>query len=292
VGVAGIIAIVSIVVLGWKINPMFAALGAVVMIVLMVVLVIFARLSTAPTIEFKFAIQAFMWASLVLTISAALLLFTSVFFSKPINFRGDPDPAVAAGYHPTKADRKIWQLEEGVNRLRGTWETVSYFGKGQLSNDVLERATKLNQQFSAVDDKDLGPSGHVIKREYLCYSSIMEATTEEDLGRRSQLAKQAIEQCHSALDDLNYMAHNSSLNSNLRYTSTWAIQQDQEPFTYYLLAIAACIYATTTGRAQDKAAVTSILNNVPTYYLNRYPPAHDWILKTCYVSKEETHAQP
>jgi hypothetical protein len=290
--VAGIIAIIAIVVGGWKINPMIAVFGTVVMLVLMVVFVIFARLSTATTIEFRWAVQVFMWASLCLTIAAAGLLFTSVFFSWPLHFQtGATDRAEAAGYKPSDGDRKVWALEDEVNTLRGQWETVSYFGTGKISEEVLEQATKLGEALLSVEDGRLGPSGYVIKREYACYAFIMAATTEPKMERRIEFSNQAVDLCREALNYHEYVQANKTRNGNLRYVATWATRVDEQPFTAYLLAIASCVQAVSDNNDAGKRKANDILNVVPSYYLDRYPPSRDWVLKQCSEDSTEKEAK-
>ena len=281
-GVAGILAIIAIVVGGWKINPMIAVFGTIVMLVLMVVLVIFARLSTATAVEFRWAVQVFMWASLCLTIAAAGLLFTSVFFSWPLHFQTvATDRAEAAGYKPSDGDKNVWALEDEVNKLRGQWETVSYFGAGKVSEEVLEQATKLGEALLSVEDSRLGPSGYVIKREYACYAFIMAATTEPKVERRITFSNQAVDLCRGALNYHEYIQANKTKNGNLRYVASWATSVDEQPFTAYLLAIASCVQAVSDNDNAGKRKANDILNVVPSYYLDRYPPSRDWVLKQC-----------
>jgi hypothetical protein len=290
-GVAGMVAIIAIAKVGWKVDPMIAALGTVVMFVLMVVLVIFARLSTATTIEFRWAILVFMWASLCLTIAAASLLFTSAFFSWPLNFIRDPKyPAIAGGYRPAKGDPQVWDLEDQVNTLRGQWETVSYFGQGKMSQEVLEQATKLQQALLSIDDSKLGPSGHLIKREYACYASIMAATTDPNLNRRVSFSGQAIDLCRQASDDHAYIEANKSKNSNLTYVASWATRVDERPFATYLLALAYCVNGVSANNEGNKDNAIKTLEDVPDYYLARYPPSHDWVLKQCNTDDSQKEA--
>jgi hypothetical protein len=81
-GVAGIAAIIAIVG-GFKIDFRVAVFGVIIMFVLMVVLVLFARLSKASDPTFAIAGKVLLWFSLVLMITVATFLTTSVFFSWP-----------------------------------------------------------------------------------------------------------------------------------------------------------------------------------------------------------------
>jgi hypothetical protein len=85
-GVAGIVAAVAIV-RSFGLDLRIAAFGAVVTLVLMACLVIFAKLSRLAPPHFVAPALAMVWACLVLVISTAVLLFCSVFFKKPIDLQ-------------------------------------------------------------------------------------------------------------------------------------------------------------------------------------------------------------
>lgn len=83
-GVAGIVAVVAII-YSFGIGLWVAFIGALVVMVLMVVLVIFAKLTTTAPRHFLTPVLVLTWAFLLLTIAAAMFLFTSVFFRKPLD---------------------------------------------------------------------------------------------------------------------------------------------------------------------------------------------------------------
>jgi len=90
--VGGIIAVVAIVV-GFKVNLWVAVFGAVVMLVLMTVFVIFAGLAKETGILHG-PIKVFVWFSLLLVMATTLVLFSSAFWGHPLNlarlFASDP----------------------------------------------------------------------------------------------------------------------------------------------------------------------------------------------------------
>ena len=85
-GVAGIISVIAIVA-ALKIDFRIAVFGTIIMLVLMVVLIIFAKLSEAPKKYFTIPIIIFMWFALFLTMITAIFLFTSIFFKYPLNLQ-------------------------------------------------------------------------------------------------------------------------------------------------------------------------------------------------------------
>ena len=85
-GVAGIVAAISIIT-AFGIDLRIAALGTIVMFVLMVILVVFAKLSTTAPRHFLVPILVMMWSFLVVMIATTALLFSSVFFKQPLDLQ-------------------------------------------------------------------------------------------------------------------------------------------------------------------------------------------------------------
>ncbi len=287
--VAGIVALIAII-RGMIADPRIAVYGPVIMLVLMAVLVIFSKIQSTPDSAFYAPVLVFMWTALVLILLTATLLFTSAFFQWPINFTsGEGLIRDGAVYTPTVGDKRVWDLQEQVNALRGSWETVAQYGDVKRI-EVLERATKLANALLAVDDASLGPSGHVIKREFSCYALIMVASSENDVKRKEQFAERAIAQCESAVSALTSIRSAKNPDANLKYTAAWIRDTDEEPFTNYLLAMATCLKGGATGDRAKKLEAMDILERVPSFYLNKYPPDRDYTLKVCSEEKKEiTH---
>jgi hypothetical protein len=171
--VAGVMALIAIVTVGWRVDPKIAVSGTIVMIVLMTLLVIFARLTATGAVHFGTPVIVLMWGSLGLTLASAFLLFTSVFFDWPLNF--EPGP-VRQGieYSSSEGDETVWRVQEEINALRGTWETVNQYGDN-IRQEVLERSIALADEMRAIDEATLGESGRIIKFEYACYALIMKS---------------------------------------------------------------------------------------------------------------------
>jgi hypothetical protein len=85
-GVAGIFAVVAIV-SSFGLDPRIAAAGAILVLVLMVVLVIFAKLTTIAPKHFLKPALVMTWAFLFITVATAILLCTSVFFGVPLDVK-------------------------------------------------------------------------------------------------------------------------------------------------------------------------------------------------------------
>jgi len=86
-GVAGVLSVVAIVTLGWRLDPSVAVFGTVLMFVLMTVLLVFTRIVAANAAVFILPVLWFVWSSTLLCIGTAILLFMSVFFKWPMNLQ-------------------------------------------------------------------------------------------------------------------------------------------------------------------------------------------------------------
>jgi PDZ domain len=105
-GVAGIVAAVAIVgLLG--ISYAAAGIGVVVMFVLMTTLVVFARITTVPTAALRIPALVFTWFALLLTMATACLLFSSVFFKKPVDVKEIFEPSEANTMVPDNASTTL-----------------------------------------------------------------------------------------------------------------------------------------------------------------------------------------
>ena len=83
VGIVSAISIISTLVTDFRV----AVFGTLIMILLMIFLVIFAKLTTIQTGEIRIIILVLMWFSLFLIIATSSCLFTSVFFKWPVDLQ-------------------------------------------------------------------------------------------------------------------------------------------------------------------------------------------------------------
>ncbi|MDM8542252.1 hypothetical protein QUF90_14315 [Desulfococcaceae bacterium HSG9] len=84
-GIAGIVSVLSII-SALKVDYKIALFGTIIMLVLMVLLVIFAKLSTLEN-EIKKPAVVFLWFSIIIIMIISSLLISSVFFKTPVNLR-------------------------------------------------------------------------------------------------------------------------------------------------------------------------------------------------------------
>jgi hypothetical protein len=93
-GIAGVISAVAIIA-SLAVDLRVALFGGIIMIILMTLLVIFAHLTTTAPRYFLAPALFLTWSSLILTVTAAALLFTSVFFGWPVDLKYVLHPAPA-----------------------------------------------------------------------------------------------------------------------------------------------------------------------------------------------------
>jgi len=132
-GVVGLVAAVAIV-RAFRINAEIAALGSVAILILMVALLIFARLTKAAKHHFMLPSLVMMWSFLLLVIAAAGLLFSSAFFGWPINFRALPRMTVSGRVEDLL---KSAQLRLIATDYEGAWLTLQRAEALQSRSDAL-----------------------------------------------------------------------------------------------------------------------------------------------------------
>src|SRR5436190_6676994 len=82
-GIVGIVSAIGII-KAFRIDLRVAAFGVIVMIVLMVLLLLFARLSVSAKTHFVAPAKFLLWASVIISVCVAMLLTSSIFFNWPI----------------------------------------------------------------------------------------------------------------------------------------------------------------------------------------------------------------
>jgi hypothetical protein len=83
-GIAGIASVIAIV-RSFHLEPKVAVIGMITMLFFMVMLVVFAHLTSLASADFRIPALVFTWCALLLMIAFAVAMFTSVFFKWPIS---------------------------------------------------------------------------------------------------------------------------------------------------------------------------------------------------------------
>ena len=131
-GVAGIVAVVAIV-QAFRLDLKVAVFGTIVMFTFMVLLVVFAKLTTIAPKYILLPVLVTMWAFLVLAIASACLLFSTTFFGIPKGFHdllfgkkaGIAVPSTPADPRLIKAA----QMQSIAGDCEGGWKQIEQFLK-------------------------------------------------------------------------------------------------------------------------------------------------------------------
>jgi hypothetical protein len=284
-GVAGIIAVIAIVKGGLKISPLVAVFGTVVMVLLMVLLVVFAKLSVGSAGDFRLPILVLTWASIALTVFAACFLFTSVFFDWPINFHNS---AVASGkpLEDSLPDlacpelKHVWDVQDRIMAVRATWEVIPTTGEINRQR-VMELAPKYGDEMLNIPDEKACLRGQLLKYQYACYAFVVSADTEPDKAHKTEFAKTAISSCDKANAVIDTAVQASSTDKKAKTVADFARSDDAAPRINYLSAMATCLYGNAVGDQRSQQRVLEILGRIPSYYKQRFPPEKDSVLKQC-----------
>ncbi len=84
-GIGGVASIVAIIINLFGLSPTIAIIGTIVVLILMGVLVIFARMTSINSTKMFIPIMSFMWFILIFFMLISLSLFTSIFFRIPLD---------------------------------------------------------------------------------------------------------------------------------------------------------------------------------------------------------------
>jgi hypothetical protein len=142
--VAGLLAVVAMAG-AFKLSPQRAVVGAVVTLVLMVGMVVFARLTTTAPRHFFLPVQVMMWAFLVVTVGTAFLLFTSAFFHWPRGLHELFDPAPAAPLTGTNRPSDLMDVRALIATAREQRAERDYAGAWATIGTALARAGNLDE---------------------------------------------------------------------------------------------------------------------------------------------------
>lgn len=132
-GIGGAVALIAIV-FSFGIDARVAFVGAVVMLILMGVLVVFARMAGLPGTKLVLPALAFTWFALLLFMAVSVCLFTSVFFSNPVNLRHWITSVVYQNCRHPDFGQEGWGRTETVSRSSG-WRDGGY-DQPSWCNDV------------------------------------------------------------------------------------------------------------------------------------------------------------
>jgi hypothetical protein len=161
-GIASAIAIVRTLNLDYRV----ATLGTIVMLLLMTTLIVFARLTSLASPDFRLPALVFTWFSLLLVIAISVAMFTSVFFRWPLNLQNwvmsDDFLASTTGRRPlSKGDT---QTATSAAESKDTRKEEMHSATSSTSSSQMKLKTEsLLDQKSKAQQKDRAPTTESIQ---------------------------------------------------------------------------------------------------------------------------------
>jgi hypothetical protein len=178
-------------------------------------------------------------------------------------------------------DSWVWDLESRVNGVRKEW--LNSDESNEADRAAVRRSALRNAQaLASVPENKLGLGGVIVKSEYACFAFVIAAANGTSNQDQLSFARRAEVYCRDASLNLHKATDPSSKDQNSKAVAKWASTSEEQPRIDYLLAMSECLQATSSGSERLKEeSIKIITTQIPTYYLDRYPPARDIVLNHC-----------
>lgn len=186
-----------------------------------------------------------------------------------------------ADYVPGFLDNKVWQLESQIEAVRDMWLHVDR-NNTHATADVRDTALRYTQSLVRIPNTGLGLGGLIVKNEYVCFGFVIAAANDKSQQDKLLHARAAQNYCERALFHLKRSLTLVPIDENARAVSAWASASSEQPRISYLAAMSECLLSTASGDPQlKKQSLDVIQNEIPAYYIDRYPPSRDYVLSQC-----------
>ena len=139
-GVAGIFAVVAII-SAFGLDARLAAAGAILVLMLMVALVIFARLTSIAPRHFLKPALVMTWAFLIVTVATAVLLCSSVFFGIPLDVK-----ALVMNWNGTNINTNTTKVVQSKTALSEEGARLLEAARFQMDSGTYSAAWKTLEQ--------------------------------------------------------------------------------------------------------------------------------------------------
>ncbi len=276
-GVAGLVAGIAIV-KGFGIDSRIAVFGTVVMLVLMTVLVVFARVAADK--PQKSAALVFTWFALVLVMATAAALFISVFFKWPLDLQY---LIVKSARSLSFAEQEASRLEDEVMILRGAWENMDNSRTDR--ERVAEHGPKLGESLLLLRNEDLRLAWQVVKYEYALYAFTMAASafpgsTDSDKQAKLRTAKKGLAAGNHGLKLISKIRNCYPNTDECREALGFILREEDEERLKYLSAICLCREAELED-ASLKSEAQKLIDGIAKSHLNKYPTERNQEFRNC-----------
>lgn len=296
--VGALVAMIAIVVSGFKVDPRIALFGSILILGLMTLVVIFAKVSSLYE-GLRIPATVMTWFFLLLMIASATSLFTSVFWAKPLNLTCWIDSASCLGGQPyvaadpyahlrTPAENQVIEIKEKIGNLRQYLLTLKRYPD---SRQKLLPANVLGDVMNGISDRDLNPTRRYLKREYTGLAYLM-AAAAEDAGsaRQKELCMRAINACDEALslfDEAKKQFQIDPRNLNAKLLVEWVPEDQSYDRTLYFRTEALCILAAGQNDTTAKERALETWSRIGASYRSQYPAEGTDELVGCIVPERK-----
>jgi hypothetical protein len=280
--IGAIVGMISIIVATLKLDLKVALFGILLMLLLMSLVVIFARVAALQQ-ALRLPAIVMTWFSMALMIASVSLLFTSVFWAKPLNLTCwlDSSRCVSGEAYAaddpykrlrTPAENQVIELMDKIGDLRQYLLTLNRYPDSRAK---LAPAKNLADTITGVSDHDLNPTRRYIKREYGALAYLMAAASEEsDLQKHKSLCTLAIKYCDEALSLFKearerYQNYPNDLNAKL--LTEWVPEDKSDDRVLYFRTEALCMRAKIEGDASMRAQALETWSMINTSYKGQFP---------------------
>jgi hypothetical protein len=179
-GVGGLIAVV-VIIEGWgKIDLRIAPVAAIIMLVLMVALVVFAGLAAQNATDFRGPITVLTWFCLMLVMATGVVIFTSAFWKRPVDLSR---LVTSPGSTPPPVDPRASLLLANLTDLERQSQDLDAWKS--FERDYSELGENLVTYLHYVEENSIAdPDGNVAKALQTALDKIK---SRNDVNRTSQI---------------------------------------------------------------------------------------------------------
>jgi hypothetical protein len=284
-GIAGIVAAVAII-KALRLDFRIAVFGVIIMLVLMTVLLIFAKLSATAGSMLKIPMLLFAWFSLLITISTATLLFTSVFWRWPVDLRAwlaKPESNLSS------TEQKVSNLEDEVNgSIRAAWENMDQSPADRQR--VIDEAPKAAESLLLLSDSTLNPAWRIVKYEYAQQafgmgSSAQPNGTEQDRLLKAKYADKCLKAGGMAVDIINEAKTQYGRDEKYTRAIDFVSKNSEEDRLRYFMAICLCRLADAKKDPKPQIEAQEMVNHITPSFVEKWPINNNPEFAHCISSK-------
>ncbi len=189
-------------------------------------------------------------------------------------------PGRMSAYVPGRLDESVWDLQSRVKDVRQQWLAASDQDNAKRKS-IHDSALGYVEALVKIPNNALGLGALIVRDEYACFGLIIAAANSNSLQTQRTLGRRAEALCVSAATHLDVANELASNDSSARAVFEWSRSSDEQPRVAYLSAMSSCLQSTNASNDLRRQAARRTIQSIPEYYLTRYPPVIDVVLKRC-----------